>query len=454
MSKTISRREAVRIGLLGAGGLLLTDRLALRAPAAPEPAPAPAKAKAKSVIFVWLEGGLPHLDTFDPKADAGADITGGPPFDKAIRTNVPGIMINGMLPVLARQADKYSIIRSVTHAYNGHEFAGYTMLTGRDKGGMIFPSFGWVVSLLKGVDAGYRGRIPPYVVLTRESRPELGFLDPRYGPFCTGGDPSQTPFAVEGIVAPGVTEEQQHRRRELLHKLDTLGGSVKDGAQSTAWAQTEEAAYDLVLGEGRKLFDLSEEKELLTKRAKEYSAKGDEASAYAQAYRGSRFGLTCIMARRLVEAGVPFVQINAAGFDTHGTHDTAYRQSLMPFDVGLAGLLQDLSERGLLETTVVYCCGEFGHHPRGGHWPNAFSALVAGGGFKGGHVVGATDARGEYVKDRPVYPVDLLGSIYQLLGIDLATRLPHPRGDEVDVRVMPSAADNVKSAGLLKEIMS
>ena len=439
----LSRRAALRRSLLGTAGLLLADRLAW--PALAAPAPVAGSAKAKAVIQVWLWGGACHLDTFDPKPEAGNDYCGQ--FKDPIATNVAGIRICELLPLLAKQADKYSLIRSMTHGNNGHETAAYLVQTGRPPGGRdVYPSVGAVVSLFKGVEAGYKGLIPPYIVLTEPQGrfSEAGFLGSKFKPFATGGDPSQPKFAVEGVVAQGISDKRQQDRRELLHKLGTLESTLPDDARLAAFAQAEQQAYDLILGDAGKVFDLSTEKDDLRDR-----------------YGRTKFGQSCLVARRLVEKGVPYITINYNGWDTHKQHFQAMRRKLPELDKGLATLLQDLADRGLLDSTIVWCCGEFGRTPKilweppwsGGrsHYGKVFSALVAGGGFKGGQVVGASDAKGEEVKDRPVYPVDLIGSMYELLGIDPAAKLPHPMGQLA--RAIPDGADGVKSGGRLKEIM-
>jgi hypothetical protein len=407
--------------------------------------PLPAKAQAKSVIQIWMWGGPSHLDTFDPKPEAGNDYCG--PFANPIPTNVAGIRICELLPLLAKQADKYSIIRSMTHGINAHETAAYTVQTGRLSGGRdVYPSVGAVVSLFKGYNAGYKGLIPPYIVLTEPQGrfSEAGFLGSRYKPFATGGNPAQARFAVEGVVAPGISDQRQRNRRELLHQLDTLEHAMKGDPQLAANAQAEQQAYELILGDAGKVFDLSQEKDDLRDR-----------------YGRNTFGQSCLVARRLVERGVPYVTINYKGWDTHKQHFQAMRRQLPEMDKGMATLLQDLSDRGLLATTIVWWSGEFGRTPRvqweppwnggRGHWGQVFSAVLAGGGFKGGRVVGASDAKGEQVKERSVYPIDLIASIYELLGIDLNARLPHPLGEEA--RVTPTAAEGVPMAGRLKEIM-
>lgn len=446
--QNLSRRRLMQLGLAGAAGLMLGDRLVSAATgvgAAPLATPiAPLAGKAKSVIQVWLWGGPCHIDTFDPKPEAGSDYTGQ--LDKPIATNVDGIRISELMPLLAKHADKYALIRSMTHGNNGHETAAYLVQTGREPGdGIVYPSVGAVVSLFKGYDAGYRGLIPPYIVLTglQGRFSEVGFMPSRYKPFATGGDPAATRFAVEGVVAQGITDQRQASRRDLLRKLDTLGNAMQGDPEVAAAAQAEKQAYDLILGDAGKVFDLSQEKDDIREQ-----------------YGRNTFGQSCLAARRLVERGVPYITINYNGWDTHKQHFQTMRRKLPELDRGLATLLQDLSDRGLLSSTIIWCGGEFGRTPKvqyeapwnggRGHHGKVFSTLLAGGGFKGGRVVGASDARGEDVKDRPVAPHDVIGAMYELLGIDAAARLPHPQGR--DIRALP-LADAKTVGGRLKEIL-
>ena len=443
----MNRRTAIKLGALGAAGLALSQfDLAWAAPSAtlPEATPTFVGGKAKAVIQIWMWGGPSHLDTFDPKPAAGYDYCG--PLNKPITTNVPGIQICELLPLLAQQADKYSIIRTMTHGSNGHETASYMVQTGRDPGRIVFPCAGAVVSAFKGYDHGYKGLVDPYIVLTEPQGrfSEAGFLGQRYKPFATGGDPNQARFTVEGIVAEGITDQRQGARRDLMHKLDTLGSGMADNVQFARYDTAEKNAYDLMLGGARKLFDLSQEKPELRDR-----------------YGRNTFGQSCLAARRLVEAGVPYVTINYKGWDTHKQHFEIMRRKLPEMDKGFATLLADLSDHGLLDSTIVWWSGEFGRTPKvlwdppwnggRGHYGNCFSAVLAGGGFKGGHVVGVSDAHGEEVATRPVYPLDLIGSMYELLGIDPEGPLPNPRGMEVSV--LPTAKDGARSGGRLKEIM-
>ena len=445
----MTRREALKRGLLGAAGLALIDPLQLMAqpnaplaqPVVPKARPAPLRAKAKSVIQIWMWGGPAHLDTFDPKPDAGNDYCG--PLTKPIATNIDGIQICELLPLLAQQVDKYSIIRSMTHGVNAHETASYLMQTGHQPGRLVYPCIGAVVAQQKGYDHGYQGLAPPYIVLTQPQGrfSEAGFLGQKYKPFSTGGDPNQARFVVEGIVAQGITDQRQRSRRELLHQLDSLGKTMQQNEQFKQLDRNEEKAYELMFGDARKLFDLALEKDEVR----------DE-------YGRNTFGQSCLMARRLVEQGVPYITINYRGWDTHKQHFQIMNRQLPEMDRGMATLLKDLADRGLLDSTIVWWGGEFGRGPKvqwnppwnGGrsHFGQCFSVAVAGGGFKGGQVVGASDAKGMEVAERPVYPPDLIGSMYELLGIDPDGPLPNPRG--LDVKVMPAAKEG---EGRLKEIM-
>ena len=443
----MDRRTALKLMALGAAGLGLSglDR-ALAQPATQAATSRVLQPRAKAVIQIWMWGGPTHIDTFDPKPKAGYDYCG--PLSKPIDANVPGIQIGELLPLLAQQADKYSIIRSMTHGVNSHETASYIMQTGRMPGGtLVFPCAGAIVSLLKGYDHGYKGLIPPYIVLTKPQGrfSEAGFLGPKYKPFATGGDPNGKRFEVEGVVAEGITDERQRDRRELMHSLDALGASMPMNPDFKQLNQCEDKAYDLMLGDAGKLFDLSQEPAELREK-----------------YGRNTFGQSCLMARRLVEAGVPYVTINYNGWDTHKQHFEIMRRKLPEMDKGMSALLQDLTDRKLLDSTIVWWGGEFGRTPKvqweppwnGGrsHYGKCFSAVVAGGGFTGGKVVGASNATAEEVAERPVSPQDLIGSIYELLGISPDASLPNPRG--LDLKLLPSAAEaGIKSGGRLREIM-
>lgn len=443
-SPLITRRNALQLGMVGAAGLMLSDWFALKAAGAINPL----KAKAKSVIQVWLWGGPSHLDTFDPKPDAGYDYCGK--YDKPIEANVEGVQICQKLPQLAKIADQYSLLRGMTHGNNSHETATYIVMTGmKPVDGVVNPALGSVVSFKEGYHAGYTGLIPPYVALTKPQGrfSEAGFLGSKYQPFSTGGDPAKTPFAVEGIVAKGISEQRQQNRRTLLQNLDTFARAMEGNTLIDRMTKNQQDAYSLILGDAKNTFDLSKEPAELRK-----------------AYGQNTFGQSCLQARKLVEAGVPFITINSPGWDTHKKNFEVLDRQLPQLDSGLSTLLSDLSNRGLLDSTIVWCGGEFGRTPKvawdppwnggRGHHGQAFTHLVAGGGFKGGQVIGATDARGEKVVDRPVYPWDLSASIYGLMGIDPNSTLPTPDGKTAFISPLADSSVNVKSGGLLREIMA
>ncbi len=422
----MDRREALRLGLLGAAGVLAAPALRAASGLAGPPSAAAAAPRARAVIQVWLWGGPSHLDTFDPKPDAGPAYCG--PLAGAVATNVAGIRLGESLPLLARQADKYALIRSLSHDNNSHETAAYLVQTGQAGVGRdVFPGAGAVVSLFKGRDAGYRGLLPPYIVLTElQGRfSEAGFLGSRHRPFATGGDPAAARFVVEGVVSPSHDAAEQRSRRDLLRRLNTYAAAARSGdPRLSAFARCEEAAYEMILGDAGRVFDLS-----------------TEPAARRDRYGRTTFGQSCLLARRLVEQGVPYVTVNFKGWDTHKQHFPAMRRLLPDLDRGLSALLEDLAERGLLDSTIVWAGGEFGRTPKvlweapwnggRGHFGHAFSALVAGGGFRGGQVIGATDARGEELASDPIRPAQLIASLYRQLGIGADARLPHPEGREV-----------------------
>lgn len=441
---TISRRDALRGVVLGGAGLALTG-IGPRLLFAGDTVRPPLPVHAKAVIQIWLWGGPSHIDTFDPKSEAGRDFSG--PLDKSIATNVDGIRVGQLLPQLAKMADKFSIVRSMSHGVNGHETASYITQTGHTPGGkrLVYPAVGAVTSLFRGVDHGYKGEVPPYVVMTRPLGRfnEAGFLGLKYKPFVTGGDPNQRQFAVEGIAQRNITKARQRARRKLLHELDTLGKAIDGDPRFERLDKCEQKAYEMILGNAGKVFDLSAERAEVRDR-----------------YGRSKFGQSCLVARRLVESGVPYVAINYEGWDTHKRHFQAMGRKLPEMDRGMSALLGDLSERGLLDSTVIWWGGEFGRTPKvqwgepwnggRGHYGRCFTHVVAGGGFQGGHVVGASDETGENVAERPVHPRTLIASIYELLGIDPDGPLPNPRG--LKIPVLPPAGDGV-TKDRLSEIM-
>lgn len=370
---------------------------------------------AKSVIEIWVWGGPSQLETFDPKPNAPAEYNNK---YKAIPTNVSGIEISEMLPNLAKHADKYSIIRTMTHRHNGHETASYLMQTGREPGsGRVFPAIGALVAFYKGMD--YKGDLPPYVILTKPKGrfAEEGFLGEKFKPLVTGGNPNAARFSVDGITPPGgLSQADISMQFEALDKFDNFRKYNQITALPLFDAAGKEA-FRKMNGTAAKVFDLSQESDEMRSR-----------------YGRNEFGQACLTARRLVEAGVPYITINAQGWDSHKKHFETMKKKTAEMDQALAALLEDLAQKNLLDSTIVWWSGEFGRTPKiqweapwnGGrnHYAKCFSALIAGGGFKGGKVIGVSDSVAGTVVSRPVAPQDLLGSILERCGIDPDSEFP------------------------------
>ena len=393
--------------------------------------------RAKSVILVYLDGGPAQTDTFDPKPEAGRTYTGS--YTKVAKTNVEGIEIGAKLPLLATMADKYSLVRSLTHGSNAHETGHYAMITGDTSGGaVVYPSFGAVISYMK--KDTYKGILPCYISVTSANSRfnEGGFLGNEYKSFDTGGAPEKKAYEVEGLINKFVDRERMNKRMALLEKFETQPMDKQEIDSLRA------INMEFMWGESREIFNLA-----------------NEPDSVRQRYGKTRIGQSCLVARKLVEAGVPFVNVRTTGWDTHKKH-FQYMDSMLPnLDKALSALIADLDQRGLLDSTIVLCGGEFGRTPKvlweapwnGGraHYGKTFSYLVAGGGFQGGKVLGKTDRTGENVAERPVAPCDLIGTVYLLMGIDPYGTLPHV--SEGNLPILPSLLDKKKSYGLLYEII-
>lgn len=391
---------------------------------------------AKSVILVYLDGGPAQTDTFDPKPNMGRDYHGS--YKGVCKTNVEGIEIGEKLPLLAQMADKYSLIRSLTHGSHAHETGHYAMITGDTSGGaVVYPSFGAVISYMKRDT--YKGVLPCYISVTSANSRfnEGGFLGNTYKSFDTGGKPEAAQYEVEGIVNQFVSRERMEQRMAMLGEFE------RQPMNKQEIDSLRDINMEFIWGNTREVFNLH-----------------NEPDSVRQRYGKSRLGQSCLVARRLVEAGVPFVNVRMTGWDTHKKHFQKMNTMLPQLDKALSALIADLDERGLLESTIVLCGGEFGRTPKilweapwnGGraHFGTVFSYLVAGGGFHGGKVVGKSDKTGEKVAERPVRPCDLIGTVYMLLGIDPYGTLPH--ASEGNLPILPSLLDTTKEGGLLYEI--
>ncbi|MFN0129568.1 MAG: DUF1501 domain-containing protein [Verrucomicrobiales bacterium] len=414
-----SRRDFLRLGTLAPLGLSLPALLAAeKARAAAGAAPA----RARSVILVFLGGGISHHDSFDLKPDAMEEIRGK---YKGIPTGVPGLHIGELLPRMASIMDRVALVRSGTHENDHHETATNWVLSGRL--GTPFgdhPAIGAVVAH----ETGFTGVVPPYVAVPRNPSFtwELGksaWLGGRYESFKCG-NPNDASFKVRDLsVGPEVRPSVLERRRSLLEAIDQLGARVR-GSDPLA-------TYDEF---GRKAAEM-----ILSPKAQEAFGIDRESAATRDAYGRNEFGQSCLMARRLVENGVRFVTVNYGGWDHHEKIFQGLDAKLPEFDQGLAALIRELDERGLLAETLVACFGEFGRTPKvndkGGrdHWGRAGSLIFAGAGVRRGLVLGSTDKNGAFVTDRPVRPADVAWTIYDALGIDPAKEIITPEGRPVAI---------------------
>jgi hypothetical protein len=396
------RRDFLRVGSLGLLGGINLPQL-LRAADAQKPA----NSKAQSCILLWLEGGPSQMDTWDPKPSSAF---------KPISTNVPGIQVSELLPKLSKRMDKLAIVRSMHTRGNDHPQGTHYAITGHEPNpAMHFPSLGAIISK----ESGPRNGIPANILVPQWERSRqyeeyfrAGFLGPDYDPMALP-DPSQKNFEVADLTLPkSVSERVVHSRQDLLKIVDRRYRSMYEGAEHANMdGFTAQATKMLLNPSVRDAFDLGKEPEKVRDR-----------------YGRDTVGQSVLLARRLVEAGARFV--TAAGFhsnswDTHAKNDEGHRDRLCPpMDRTLSVLLDDLQERGLLESTIVLAMGEFGRTPfvnpdlGRDHWPTCWSLALGGGGIKGGQVIGSSDENGAYVTNRATSMGDIFATIYKAFGID------------------------------------
>jgi hypothetical protein len=393
--RRFNRRDALRVGALG--GLSLTGLLRRQA-VAKSPVSRP-----KSVILIWLRGGASHIDSFDLKPDAPAEIRGE---FKPIRTSVGGIDFCEHLPKLATIADKLAVLRGIKSVDLGDHTPHFILTGFADRGKR--PAFGCVVSKLKPATNG----LPPYVSLMYDPP---GLYD-NEGPTYLG--PAHRPFAPrkEGLnnltLCQGVTHEQFADRRKLLAEFDDLRRDLDPSGTLSGMDEHGRRAAEMVLsGKAREAFDLKKETDATRERYGKYSEN-------------------MLLARRLVEAGVPVVTLKVGDWDTHEKNFIDHKAQLPQLDQGVHALVTDLHDRGLEKDVAVVVWGEFGRAPRVSrgdgrdHWPDAGAAVIAGGGFRVGQVIGETDGHGGQSKGTPYTPANVLATLYRHLGIDPATTLP------------------------------
>ncbi|MBY0588039.1 DUF1501 domain-containing protein [bacterium] len=424
----MTRRDFLEVGSLSALGLTMLDWASAKARGAvrgPDD---------RAAIMIFNLGAPSQLDTWDMKPEAPAEIRG--PF-RPIATNVPGIQISEILPRLAQHMDKISLVRSCFHTGAAVHDTGHQMLqTGRAfQGGIITPHIGCVAGYLKG----RKGDLPPHVLLPEPMGPtggnmphgqEAGFLGKANDPYALMADPSKPNFQVPDLLPPADLGEVRLKRRQRLRQM--VDAKVKDFEASEDAKLLDsnfESAFRLMTSpQAREAFDLAR-----------------EPSTVRDRYGMNRFGQCCLLARRLVEAGVRFVTVNTfitvfneITWDIHGsvpfTSIQGMRELVAPmYDQAVSALLEDLHQRGLLDSTMVCQLAEFGRTPKvnpaGGrdHWPQCWTSLFSGGGVQGGRVVGKSDEIGGYPAERPVEPGEIIATICKSMGIDIETKLPGPQ---------------------------
>jgi hypothetical protein len=410
----MERRDFLKIGALTGVGLSLPGFLEL------VEAGEVAKSKGKSAIFVRLAGGPSHMDSFDMKPDAPDTHRGE---FKPIDTNVPGVRISEHLPKLARCADKFAILRGVSHNLGAHRLGTLYLTTGnRPLPSLRYPSYGTVVSK----EMGGPSELPPYVAIPNEvDSASTGFLGVEYGPLATGQAPrAGRPVDVRGLsLSRGVTLEDIDRRQNMLERYDNAFDEIeRQDKLLSGLDQFGERAYTMLRSnKARAAFDLSKESPEISKLFSEHS-----------------FAQSCLLASRLIESGVRFVTVSFGGWDTHSQNFPKLKDQLLPgLDSGLSGLFTALAEKGLLDSTSVFVTGEFGRTPkinaRGGrdHFPRNMFCLLAGGGVRGGQVVGESNELGEGPKSTGITPDDIAATFYQSLGIDATKEYRTPSGRPV-----------------------
>lgn len=414
-----TRRDFLSAGSLGFLGLTLRDYLAA----------APAKAdglrpgaKANSVILFWLEGGPSHIDTWDPKTNSNF---------KPMSTSLPGVQFSELLPKMSKQAHKYAVIRSMHTRGNDHPQATHYVITGHEVNpAMQFPSVGSLITK----EMGARNSVPPHILVPKWDRGRqyedyfrASFLGGDYDPMCIP-DPAKPGFQVTDLSLPkAVSQASVESRSAFLKAVDRRYRALNDTVDHANMDAFSAQAMKMILTPAvRDAFDLSKESDKLKER-----------------YGKDSIGQSCLLARRLVEAGARFV--TAAGYhgtswDTHSDNDKSHKDKLCPtLDRTLTALIDDLEERGLLETTIVIAMGEFGRTPNinpnlgRDHWPNAWSLAVAGGGIKTGQVIGSTDERGANVTSRVVTMGDLYATVFKLLGVDHTKEIMSPIGRPIKI---------------------
>jgi uncharacterized protein (DUF1501 family) len=416
----VNRRSFLQLGVAGMGAFGLGDLLRARA------AEGTNRNKQTSLILLWLDGGPAHMDTYDPKPEAPAEYRG---IWRHIPTTVPGMNVSEMFPKHAQVAHHFSLIRSMHHDTGDHFTGGHWMLTGRGgvSGAMTAPKDPFFGSFITKVTGPRQPGVPAYAAVPYASSIGLRpgyfgghFLGNEHNPFETEGDPNNDNFQVRNLnLAAGLTIDRLGDRQRLSSRFDRVRRDADQSGLTDAMDKFDEQAFEFVTGaKAREAFHIQSEPDEIRER-----------------YGRNSWGQSVLLARRLVEAGSTIVTCHFGGWDSHWNHQQTMESHLPKVDSAVHGLLTDLSERGLLEQTMVIVCGEFGRTPRmndggnGGppmsqgtpgrdHWGNVFSVLIAGGGIRPGQVIGSSDRLGERPVERPLRPGDLHHTIFHALGVD------------------------------------
>lgn len=426
----VDRREVLRRTAASGLGLVLPGH-ALAAPVARPLVSLDDNPRADAVIHVILDGGLSHLDSFDPKPYAPVEVRSS--FG-SLRSTLDGERLSGLMRRTARIANRLTILRAMTHGEAAHERGKHTTLTGYPPSpAIVYPSFGSVFSH----ELGGRRSLPPYVAIPSDREPSLGtgYLGAAHGPFSVGGEPSARNFRVRDLdPRPDVDAKRRERRRHLVDLVDDgfdVGGD--DGVQ--ALESFYDQAYALIENESaRKAFDIRAE----PRKTRELYG-----------YHG--IGQRMLLARRLARSGTRYVAVQQGGYDSHRDLRRSLRTRLQQFDQALAALVTDLERTGELDRTLVVVTTEFGRTPRlnrdrgRDHWPRCFSCVAVGGGIRKGLVHGRSDAEGASPEDGATSPADLAATMFHLAGIDPTRRLPSPGNRPIDI---------VRDGRILKEILA
>lgn len=398
-----TRRDFLHAGLLGGLGIGLGDLLRLEAEGETGPT-----SDSRNAIFIYLNGGQSHFESWDPKPEGGESAG----EFKPIPTTLPGLEICEHMPKLAMQAERYTVLRGIKDAIGAHRPAQLLMRTGnRSVPSLAYPDVGSIVAREHRSPVG----IPPFVSLpvgnSSGGTASPGYLGVAYSPFRVNEDPNAEEFNIRALSTPdGMSFARVEKRMSLMKRLDTAFRDVdRDNDNLDGMDRFYQQAYDILCSPNtRRAFDLSREPDAVRDR-----------------YGRTSLGQACLLARRLIEVGVRCVTIDTGGWDTHRNNFTMMKETLLPpWDAALAALLEDLDLRGLLETTFVWSTGEMGRTPKinnsagRDHWGKAMSMLMAGGGVRGGQVLGRTDKQGAEVVNKAGIPEDAAASALYALGID------------------------------------